>query len=40
MINAVHGALTLYDLPDLAATLGDRLVLDKPLNAIGEPTSR
>lgn len=38
LVNAVHRALTLYDLPDLTATLGDRLVLDKPLNAVGEPT--
>ena len=40
MVNAVDGALTLYDLPDLAATLGDKVVLDSPLNAIGETTSR
>jgi len=37
MVNTVHGALTLYDLPDLAAILSDKLTLDKPLDAMGEP---
>jgi cephalosporin-C deacetylase-like acetyl esterase len=36
-VNAVHGALTTYDLPDLAATLGDKLIIKEPLNALGEP---
>ncbi len=36
-VNAVHGALTTYDLPDLAGTLGDKLVIEEPLNALGEP---
>jgi hypothetical protein len=36
-VNAVHGALTAYDLPDLAATLGDKLTVEEPLNAMGEP---
>lgn len=36
-VNAVHGALTTYDLPDLAATLGDKLTVEEPLNAMGEP---
>ena len=35
-VNAVHGALTAYDLPDLAATLGDKLIIKEPLNALGE----
>ena len=36
-VNAVHGALTTYDLPDLAATLGDKLIVKEPLDALGEP---
>ena len=26
----VHGALTVYDLPDLAAVLGGRLIVEPP----------
>jgi hypothetical protein len=37
LVNAVHGALNLYDLPDLAGLLGDRLTIEQPLNALGEP---
>jgi cephalosporin-C deacetylase-like acetyl esterase len=33
--NIVHGALTHYDLPNLAATLGDKLVVEQPVNAMG-----
>ncbi len=36
-VNAVHGALATYDLPDLGATLGDKLTFAEPLNALGEP---
>ncbi len=39
-VNAVHGALTRYDLPDLVATLGDKLVIKEPLNALGEPGAK
>ncbi|MFQ6036068.1 MAG: acetylxylan esterase [Sedimentisphaerales bacterium] len=39
LVNAVHGALTLYDLPDLAATLGTKLTIEQPLNALGEPAA-
>ena len=35
-VNAVHGALTTYDLPDLAGTLGDKLTIEEPLNALRE----
>ncbi|WP_164100776.1 alpha/beta hydrolase family protein [Candidatus Laterigemmans baculatus] len=35
--NAVHGALRVYDLPDLAAMLGDRLSSRDPRGAAGEP---
>jgi cephalosporin-C deacetylase-like acetyl esterase len=35
-VNAVHGALTTYDLPDLAGMLGDKLIVKEPLNAVGE----
>ena len=37
LVNAVHGALAVYDLPDLARALGNRLTIEKPLNALGEP---
>ncbi len=37
LVNAVHGALTTYDLPDLVRTLGDRITIEQPLNALGEP---
>jgi len=36
-VNAVHGALTTYDIPDLAATLGDKLIIKEPLDALGQP---
>ncbi len=36
-VNAVHGALRTYDLPDLAGTLGDKLIIEEQLNALGEP---
>jgi dienelactone hydrolase len=35
-VSAVHGALTRYDLPDLAGTLGAKLTVEEPLNALGE----
>ena len=35
-VNAVHGALTTYDLPDLAATLGEKLIIKEPLDALGQ----
>ena len=37
LINTVHGALTVYDLPDLASVLGDKLTIEEPLNALGKP---
>jgi hypothetical protein len=37
LVNTVHGALTVYDLPNLAATLGDKLTVEEPLNALGKP---
>ena len=36
-INAVHGALEVYDLPDLAAMLGGKIKIEEPLDARGEP---
>lgn len=39
LINTVHAALTVYDLPDLAAELGDKLTLEQPLNTLGAPVS-
>ena len=38
LINAVHGALTTYDLDNLAATLGAKLTIEEPIDALGEPT--
>ena len=35
--SAVHGALTTYDLPDLAGTLGDKVTIEEPLDALGKP---
>jgi len=34
----VHGALTTYDLDNLAATLGAKLTIEEPIDALGEPT--
>lgn len=34
--NTVHGALTVYDLPNLAETLGDKLIIEEPLDALGK----
>ena len=36
LINNVHGALTTYDLPDLAATLGDKITIEQPVNSMGK----
>ena len=36
-VNAVHGALILYDLPKLSDTLGDKLTIEEPLDALGKP---
>ncbi len=34
LVNTVHGALTVYDLPNLAETLGDKLIIEEPLDAL------
>ena len=36
--NVVHGALLEYDLPNLAATLGDKLTIEDALDGAGNPT--
>lgn len=36
-VNAIHGALRTYDLPNLVETLGDKLTVEEPLNALGKP---
>jgi len=36
--NVVHGALREYDLPNLAATLGDKLTVEDPRDGAGNPT--
>ena len=36
-VNAVHGALMIYDLPDLTARLGEKLIIKEPLDALGQP---
>jgi cephalosporin-C deacetylase-like acetyl esterase len=37
LVNAVHGALTTYDLADLAASLGNKLTIVEPVDAMGRP---
>jgi len=37
LVSLVHGALTTYDLPDLAATLDKKLSIEQPLDALGQP---
>jgi len=37
MIVAVHGALEHYDLPDLAALVGEKLSIENPVDAQGKP---
>jgi dienelactone hydrolase len=38
LVNAVHGALRVYDLPDLLATLPeDSVTIEEPVDAAGEP---
>jgi len=39
-VNTVHGALKVYDLPNLAETLGDKLTIEQPLNALGDPVNK
>ena len=38
-VNNVHGALKVYDLPNLAETLGDKLTIEQSLNALGKPVN-
>ena len=33
--HVVHGALRYYDFPDLAATLGEKITIKQPVNAVG-----
>ena len=35
-VHMIHGALRVYDLPDLAASLGDKLELIDPVDASGK----
>ena len=37
LINTVHGALGVYDLPDLADSLGKKLIVSEPMDATGKP---
>jgi dienelactone hydrolase len=37
LAGVIHGALTHYDLPDLAATLGNRLTIEAPQDPLGRP---
>jgi len=36
LINTVHGALTVYDLPNLASTLANKLSIEQPVDAMGK----
>jgi len=38
--NVVHGALRVYDLPDLAATLGKKLLILEPVDPTEEPVAQ
>jgi len=38
LINAVHGALEVYDLPDLVGVVGEKLTIIEPVDATGRPT--
>lgn len=40
LVGTVHGALAVYDLPDLAALLGDRLRMVDPRDALGRPVGQ
>jgi len=37
LVNTVHGALTIYDLPDLARVVGQKLSIEDPRDAMGDP---
>jgi len=37
LVNTVHGALATYDLPDLARVVGQRLTIEDPRDAMGNP---
>ena len=39
LVNTVHGVLEVYDLPDLVRVLGDRVTIQEPLDAMGQPWS-
>lgn len=39
LVNTVHGALEVYDLPDLVRVLSDRVTILEPLDALGRPWS-
>lgn len=39
-VNAVHGALKIYDLPDLSARIGDKLINKEPLDALEKPEQK
>lgn len=39
LVNTVHGALEVYDLPDLVRVLGDRVTIQDPQDAMGQPRS-
>jgi hypothetical protein len=40
LVNAIHGALAVYDLPDLAALLGGKVKIEEPLDALGAPRKK
>ncbi|MGQ9769856.1 MAG: alpha/beta hydrolase family protein [Thermogutta sp.] len=39
LVNTVHGALEVYDLPDLVRVLSDRVKIENPQDAMGQPWS-
>ncbi|MBN2475816.1 MAG: acetylxylan esterase [Pirellulales bacterium] len=40
LVDTVHGALCVYDLPDLARVVGEKLTIEDPRDAMGEPCAR
>ena len=40
LANIVHGALTAYDLTDLAGILGGKVTIVEPADALGEPIGK
>jgi hypothetical protein len=40
LVNAVHGALAVYDLPDLVDLIGSKVTIEERLDALGAPRKK